>query len=143
MKSVWLNQVDGPAARVLPAVDLEKAEEVRLRFAASTVLPGWKERIAREHAEVNDPVSGTVCHAEWLHATPWQPGDKEEQRHIKIHERIRAQHQTIPAYDRATWDAIDFEGYAHLQVYLPWAHCMGGPFSVCGPSRLTHRPTVH
>ena len=62
--------------------------------------PGWAELVAAEHAEVNDPDTGNVRHAERLHAPPATGDMASLEYQLAIHRELRALHQTIPAYEK-------------------------------------------
>jgi len=45
---------------------------------------------------------GTVRHAEWLHQQEWwecaDEEDEEAAKHLRIYQKLRAQHQTVGAF---------------------------------------------
>ena len=90
-------------------------EAVRCRLARTAIRDGWEERVAAEHAEVNDPATGNVCNAERLHAERWweapREGEEPATKHKRIFRTLLAQHQTVRAFVKGQHEAHKREGY--------------------------------
>ena len=94
-----------------------EVEARRLVLIRPFVGDALVDRLLEEHEAANHPDFGTVCHAERLHEPDWWCGgpgiggaSDTDNKHVKIWRRLKAQHQTIAAYEAALWRAIDEEG---------------------------------